>query len=492
LSRGDMSFTVPLLLFLLDERPEVTDSLPVVRETLLSSLIAYPEKLLDFLTTDDIKDKTHLIKIVGDLRFEEATLPLIELVSNSTNEAEILLIVETLGLIGDPEATNTLTEYLYAANRELIVAAVQSLGMVGTPTAMHRLAERMGTDNELDFMILSIFANVQDQVSLEKLNETLQSHYAHMRTYAKKELVTIGPKAVPILIENLTRQDPDFLIHTLNVIGDIGDESAVVPIRKLLQNEPKSANVRFAAYEALALLPLRKGAYTLTAGLSDKEDHVCVAAARAIDQNFSEILSAGIKNLLRAKDEEARHITKIIVNAQVDKIFLSLSEEDFFQEMALIYLPHTHKDIREHYHNLLVKNGMEEFGRKITGEGSDDQKPKVVAVDDSRMILNIYKATLHELGYDPVLFEFPASAIEWLQDEKPIMVLTDLNMPEITGVQLTEAIRKIYPVSELPVIMVTTQNEANDNEAAKEAGVNKIMHKPFNAKSLKAAMDEYV
>ncbi len=492
LSRGDMNFTVPLLLFLLNEHPDVTDSMPIVRETLLSSLIAYPEMLITFLSSPDVTDKTHLIQIAGDLRFEEATPILLDMVSESTNEAEILLIVETLGLVGDPEATNTLTEYLYAANRELITAAVQALGQVGTPTAMHRLAERMGTDNELDFIILSIFADVQDQVSLEKLNETLGSHYAHMRTYAKKELVKIGPKAVPFLIENLTRIDPDFLIHTLNVMGDIGDESAVVPIRKLLQNEPKSANVRFAAYEALALLPLRKGAYTLTAGLSDKEDHVCIAAARAIDQNYSDILAAGIKNILRAKDEDARHITKIIVNAQVDKIFASLSKEDFFQEMALVYLPHTHKDIRDHYHQLLINDGNADFAKKLTGDEKESEKPKVVAVDDSRMILNIYKATLHELGYDPVLFEFPASAIEWLQKEKPLMVLTDLNMPDITGVQLTEAIRKKYSPEVLPVIMVTTQNEANDNEAAKKVGVNKIINKPFNAKSLKKAMDEFI
>ena len=385
-----------------------------------------------------------------------------------------------------------MTEFLYAANRELIIAAVQSLGMVGTPTAMHRLAERMGTDNEIDFLILSIFADVQDQISLERLNETLASHYAHMRTYAKKELVSIGEKAVPFLISNLERKDPDFLIHTLNVLGDIGDESAVVPIRKLLQNEPRSANVRFAAYEALALLPLRKGAYTLTAGLSDKEDHVCVAAARAIDQNFSDILGAGIKNLLRSKSDEARHITKIIVNAQVDKIFLSMASEDYFQEMALVYLPHAHQDTRKHYHDLLVENGHKAFAGKILGDEKEESKPKVVAIDDSRMILNIYKATLYELGFDPVLFEFPASAIEWLQNEKPLMVLTDLNMPDITGVQVAEKVREMYSSEELPVIMVTTQNEANDNEAAKNAGVNKVLHKPFNADSLKKAMDEFL
>jgi CheY-like chemotaxis protein len=276
-------------------------------------------------------------------------------------------------------------------------------------------------------------------------------------------LTNIGPKAVPYLIENLQQEDSDFLVHTLNVLGDIGDESAITPIRKLLSNEPKSANVRFAAYEALALLPLKKGAYTLTAGLTDREDHVCVAAARAIDQNYSDILVAGIRNLLRGQEDEARHIAKIIVNAQVDKIFMSLADDEVFQDLALIYLPHAHKDTREHYHKLLLDSGKKDFARKIIGKEDQEVRLKIVAVDDSRMILNIYKATLYELGYEPVLFEFPASAIEWLQNEKPAMVLTDLNMPDITGIQLAQKIREKYASESLPIIMVTTQNESQDN-----------------------------
>lgn len=490
LSKGDVEFTVPLLLYLLTEHQAVAAEMPVVRDTLLSNLLAYPEKLEIFLRSPAIKDKTELIKVAGELRYEEVTPALLEIITISQSDAEILLIIETLGLIGDPECINTLTDYLYAANREMIIAAVQSLGQVGTPTAMHRLAERMGTDNEIDYMILSIFAEVQDQISLEKLNATIRSHYAHMRTYAKQQLVNIGPKAVPNLLENLQQDDPDFLIHTLNVLGDIGDESAVTPIRKLLANEPRSANVRFAAYEALALLPLKKGAYTLTAGLTDPEDHVCVAAARAIDQNYSDILVAGIRNLLRGPDNEARHIAKIIVNAQVDKIFMSLAEDEIFQNLALIYLPHAHKDIREHYHKLLADTGIKDFARKIIGKDDQAVRLKVVAVDDSRMILNIYKATLYELGYEPILFEFPASAIEWLQGEKPAMVLTDLNMPDITGIQMTKKIREKYAAEVLPIIMVTTQNESQDNEAAMSAGINAILHKPFNAKSLGAAMEK--
>jgi CheY-like chemotaxis protein len=489
LTRAEAEFSVPLFIYLLKHQAAVAEEMPIIRETMLSILLAYPEKLIAFLGSPKIEDKSELIRLVGELRLEEATSVLLDLIAASEDDAEILNIIESLGLIGDPEAINTLTDYLYAANRELIIAAVQALGQVGTPSAMHRLAERMGTDNEIDYLILSIFSEVQDQISLEKLNDTIRSHYAHMRSYAKTELARIGPKAVPILIDNLLHDDPDFRIHTLNVLGDIGDESAVVPIRKLLSNEPKSANVRFAAYEALALLPLKKGAYTLTAGLTDPEDHVCIAAARAIDRNFSPILGAGIKNLLRGPEKDARHIAKIIVNAQVDNVFVFLTDDEVFQELALIYLPHTHKDIRDHYYKLLIQAGKNDFARKITGEEDKGIRPKVVAVDDSRMILNIYKATLHELGYDPVLFEFPASALEWLRTEKPLMVLTDLNMPEMTGIQLSEKIRQKYNAKILPIIMVTTQNESQDNDAAMAVGVNAILHKPFNAKSLGAAMD---
>lgn len=493
LSRGDMTFTVPLLNHLLTAHRELASGLPIIRETLISHLIAYPDVLVKSLTDPAILDKTVMVETAGELKLEEATPGLIALLAETNDNSTIKLIIENLGLIADPESINTLTDYLYAADRELIIAAIQALGQVGTNTAMHRLAERMGTDNELDLIILGIFAEVQDQVSLEKLNDTLRSHYAHMRIYAKDELVRIGVKAVPVLIENLKEADSDLLIHTLNVLGEIGDESAIMPIRTLLNTIPRNANVRFAAYEALALLPLRKGAYTLAAGLNDKEDHVCTAAARAIDRNFNEVLAAGIKNMIRPKSDEARHIVKIIVNAQVDNVFLSLAHEDYFQELALIYLPHAHRDIKEHYAALLQQQGLDEFAGRISGDVCETRaRIKVCAVDDSRMILNIYKATLHELGFDPVLFEFPAGALEWLAKEKPALVLTDLNMPEISGIELTKRIRTLYPIEALPVIMVTTQSDVQDHEAATEAGVNDILIKPFNAESLRTAMAKVI
>jgi CheY-like chemotaxis protein len=148
-----------------------------------------------------------------------------------------------------------------------------------------------------------------------------------------------------------------------------------------------------------------------------------------------------------------------------------------------------HKDIRKHFETLLYRKGYSDIASKL--HKSAHQKTlrgTVAVVDDSRMILNVYKTVLYKLGYESELFEFPSSALESVTEKKPDLLITDLNMPEITGIELVQKIRKKYNSSELPIIMVTTQNETQDNEVAKEAGVNLIMQKPFDENTLGEAI----
>ncbi|MDH3348937.1 MAG: response regulator [Desulfobulbaceae bacterium] len=495
LSKAEPFFSVPLLHYLTYKYPEYSVTIPSIRELLLSAIIADPNILLQQLSNNEISHKDIYIETAGELKLSEATPLLITLLSETNDSQQLKLIILNLGLIGDPLAINTLTDYLYSADQELIISAITALGDVATETAMKRLAGRMGTDNELDLKILKIFAKVQGSVSLTNLNEAIKAHHAGMRTFAKQELTRLGAKSIPFLLDNLTDGNNDFVIHTLNVLGDIGDESAILPIRNLLEDLPANANVRFASYEALALLPLRKGAYTLTSGLTDPEEQVCIAAARAIDRNYSEILAAGIKNLVRINSDDSLHICKIIIDALTENIFLSLADESIFHDFTLSYLPKIHPDIQEHYLRLLKSKGQNEFAAKLEQNiaGKDQGgRVNICAVDDSRMILSIYKTTLHELGFEPILFEFPASALDWLKENKPALVFTDLNMPKLTGIELTSEIRKFYSTKDLPIIMVTTQSDTQDHEAAYEAGVNALLMKPFNKESLHSEIINHI
>ncbi len=493
LFKGDSNFTVSVISILLAICPEECKSMPQIRETLVAKLLESPDILRRFLSDDSIRDKSQFIELAGEIGMEEA-LPILQDLLRRTEDKDVILqVLKTFGSIGDPQVVNTVSEYLFSGERDLIMTAVQSLGLIGTPTAMRRLAERMGTDVSIDLLILQVFSRVQDHISLEKLNENISSHHAHLRNFAKDHLVKIGAKSIPVLLDNLLYDDPDLLIHTLNILGEIGDDSVIRPIRKLLYGEPRNANVRFAAYEALANLPLNKGAFMLIHGLQDPEEAVAVAAAKAIDSNFTEILAAGIRNLIRENDESSEKICKTIIDATVEKIFIGVLSETKFRDFLVQYLPGTHRDIQAHYIQILSEQQDTELLKKVHFHTERKKaRYKICAVDDSRMLLNIYKNSLHTLGFDPVLFEFPESAIEWIRNEKPDLVLTDMNMPGINGIELTETLRKTFDAETLPIIMVTTQNDVQDTESAYQAGISSLLFKPFTTEKLREAISEYL
>ncbi|MCP4747172.1 MAG: response regulator [Desulfobacteraceae bacterium] len=500
LSKADSKFVIPLLVELIADYPAIGDNFQDLKEVLYSKTLNDPNTLsMALIRESKPAYRAVMAEITGEIRLEPATPILLSILDEGQDEELIRSVIIALGMIGDTSATTPISEFLYCGSLDLILAAIQALGQLANKTAIQRLADKLGADTDLDYMILNVFAHCQEPGAIEKLNENLSAQKANIRNAAKKHLTDLGPKSVPYLIGNLIYDDPDLLIHSLNVLGDIGDESAIGPIRKLLHNEPKDANVRFASYEALGKLPVAKGAFALAQGLHDPVDNVRAAAASAINHNYNTVLAAGIKNLIRDENNKHCPISRTIIEAQCDTVFLDLIKEESFSQFAAEYLGQkVHPDIRRYFAELLRNNNLKPLAAKIEKKVEkkvkpDDQKSlKVFAVDDSKMILNIYRSVLHNLGYEPVLFEFPAQAIEKAKTEKPDLIFTDLNMPDINGVDLTRSIRQLYGKEQLPIIMVTTQNECQDNSAAMEAGITAILHKPFNETSLSEAVDKYL
>ena len=183
-----------------------------------------------------------------------------------------------------------------------------------------------------------------------------------------------------------------------------------------------------------------------------------------------------------------------IIDSQCDTIFLDLLEEDYFQTPAIDYLTDkAHPDVRSYFARILEKAGQEDLAKEIMPKKAAKEKAtlKVFAVDNSKMILNIYRTVLYNLGCESRLFEFPAKALERVQKEKPDVILTDLFMPDISGIDFTKAVRQRYSKSELPIIMITTQKEAQKNKAAYAAGVTDIIHKPFTETQIGKALAKF-
>ena len=495
LNRADDAFAIPLIVNLVAEHRDLARAYPQLKEILYAKSLYHPEMLLSMLTREVKREnRVVLVEVAGEIGLEGATSQLMGILNEDEDEMVIKSVIAALGMIGETAATTPISEYLYSGSLELTIAAIYALGQLASPTAFQRLAEKLGADPDLDTMIMDVFAADQSPEAIERLNEALSSHYAHLRNAAKQRMRDMGGKAVPILISNMLHDDPDLLIHTLNLLGEIGDESAIVPIRKLLHNEPRDANVRFAAYEALGLLPVEKGAFALAQGLTDPVGNVRAAAAGAIDRNYSTMLAAGLKNLIRSGDRETRLVTETVLNAGCETVFLDLVGEAAFASCAVDFLcRQAHPDVRTHFVGLMAKNGYDRLAATVIEQASavGEAVLKVFAVDDSKMILNIYRGILHSLGCESKLFEFPAEALKAVKSEPPDVIFTDLNMPHINGIELIREVRRQYGKTTLPIVMVTTQNETQDNDAAVEAGVNAILHKPFTAEDLGTVLADF-
>jgi two-component system, chemotaxis family, chemotaxis protein CheY len=116
----------------------------------------------------------------------------------------------------------------------------------------------------------------------------------------------------------------------------------------------------------------------------------------------------------------------------------------------------------------------------------DIKSVRVLVVDDSRMARNFISRVLTNLGIDKITKVSDGSeAIEILGHEMFDLVVTDYNMPEVNGEELTRFIRTQSQQSHIPILMVSS--EANDTHLAniENAGVNALCDKPFESDNVR-------
>jgi hypothetical protein len=226
LSRCAPSFAIPILGYLLTRVTELAVPQASVQSILADKLCADPDTLRLLLESTIHQEKAMGIELAGALRLTTAVPLLLARLRKETHPELLAALITALGAIGDATAVEAITDYLYASTQALVTTAVRALAQIGSPETIQHLAARLGTDDALDHHILDAFARMHHPLALECLSETLRTSHATLRNYAKQHLHRLGAHAVPQLVHNLTDADVDFLVHTLNLLGTIGDEHA--------------------------------------------------------------------------------------------------------------------------------------------------------------------------------------------------------------------------------------------------------------------------
>jgi two-component system chemotaxis response regulator CheY len=121
-----------------------------------------------------------------------------------------------------------------------------------------------------------------------------------------------------------------------------------------------------------------------------------------------------------------------------------------------------------------------------------DKNMKILVVDDFSTMRRIVRNLLTELGFTSANIteaDDGNSALAVLRAQPIDFVVTDWNMPGMTGIDLLRSIRADDALKSLPVLMVTAENSREQIIAAAQAGVNGYIVKPFTAVTLKEKID---
>ena len=120
-----------------------------------------------------------------------------------------------------------------------------------------------------------------------------------------------------------------------------------------------------------------------------------------------------------------------------------------------------------------------------------DGKIKFLVVDDSPTMRRIVINALKNIGYtDIVEAEDGKDALAKLYSERIDFIITDWNMPNMTGLELTRAVRSDPNFANIPILMVTTRGMKQDVLEALEAKVNNYIVKPFTPQVLKEKIEQ--
>ncbi len=118
---------------------------------------------------------------------------------------------------------------------------------------------------------------------------------------------------------------------------------------------------------------------------------------------------------------------------------------------------------------------------------SVDKNINILIVDDYKTMLRIIRNLLKQLGFNNVDEATDGGeALERIANKQYGLIISDWNMEPMTGIELLRKIRAAN--NNTPFIMVTAENKTENVLAAREAGVNNYIVKPFNADTLKQKM----
>jgi len=115
-------------------------------------------------------------------------------------------------------------------------------------------------------------------------------------------------------------------------------------------------------------------------------------------------------------------------------------------------------------------------------------KAKILVIDDSVISLANVEQNLKD-KYEVITVNSGSRALRFLRREKPDLILLDIRMAEMDGIETLKEIKKIKDCADIPVIMLTSRNDMSSIVECQRQGISDYVLKPFNPEELQGRIE---
>lgn len=113
---------------------------------------------------------------------------------------------------------------------------------------------------------------------------------------------------------------------------------------------------------------------------------------------------------------------------------------------------------------------------------------RIITVDDAATIRRLVGYTLRGVGHEVIEAEDGEDALRVLGKERVDLVITDVNMPKMDGIELVRRLRALADFRSTPILLLTTESDPEKKKQGREAGATGWITKPFQPEQLLAAV----
>ena len=115
---------------------------------------------------------------------------------------------------------------------------------------------------------------------------------------------------------------------------------------------------------------------------------------------------------------------------------------------------------------------------------------KVLVVDDEIHIVHVVAIKLRNNGYEVLSASDGSQAYELACSEKPDIIVSDYQMPVMTGLELIEKVRETEAIKDIPVILLTARSFAIEEDQKQQLQISECLSKPFSPKELLRSVED--